>query len=98
LRRSSYSQNNALEACFSLIGVDASIANAFRRILIAEVPSLAINVYIHDNTSVIHDDSIWMQEQPFSPLHIGGGVWLSSFGAPTRSQAHDLEQSPHTLS
>ncbi|CCM06067.1 uncharacterized protein FIBRA_08314 [Fibroporia radiculosa] len=42
---------------FDLIGVDASIANAFRRIMIAEVPSLAIeNVYVWNNTSVIHDE------------------------------------------
>jgi len=39
------------------VGVDASIANAFRRILIAEIPTLAIeNVYIENNTSVIHDE------------------------------------------
>jgi DNA-directed RNA polymerase I and III subunit RPAC1 len=61
---------------FDLIGVDASIANAFRRILIAEVrflfslrketaglngvaqvPTIAIeNVYVLNNTSVIHDE------------------------------------------
>jgi DNA-directed RNA polymerases I and III subunit RPAC1 len=39
------------------VGVDASIANAFRRIMLAEIPSLAIeNVYIEDNTSVIQDE------------------------------------------
>ncbi|QRV94127.1 DNA-directed RNA polymerase II subunit RPB3 [Ceratobasidium sp. AG-Ba] len=42
---------------FDLVGVDASIANAFRRILIAEVPSIAIErVYIWNNTSVIQDE------------------------------------------
>ena len=61
---------------FDLIGVDAAIANAFRRILIAEVrflvslqkeaarcngvaqvPTIAIeNVYVLNNTSVIHDE------------------------------------------
>ena len=42
---------------FSLVGVDASIANAIRRILIAEVSTLAIEtVFIEDNTSVIHDE------------------------------------------
>lgn len=45
------------EASFSLMGVDASVANAFRRILIAEVPSLAIETcYFNDNTSVIADE------------------------------------------
>lgn len=52
-----FHKNDSAEACFSLIGVDAAIANAFRRILIAEIPSLAIeNVYVHNNTSVIHDE------------------------------------------
>ncbi|KAH9835601.1 insert subdomain of RNA polymerase alpha subunit [Rhodofomes roseus] len=42
---------------FDLVGVDASMANAFRRILIAEIPTLAIeHVYVSNNTSVIHDE------------------------------------------
>ncbi|XP_072971070.1 uncharacterized protein [Typha angustifolia] len=42
---------------FDMIGIDASIANAFRRILIAEVPTMAIEkVFIVDNTSVIPDE------------------------------------------
>lgn len=42
---------------FDMIGVDAAIANAFRRILIAEIPTMAIeNVYIMNNTSVIQDE------------------------------------------
>ncbi|GLB38172.1 putative epoxide hydrolase [Lyophyllum shimeji] len=42
---------------FDLVGVDASIANAFRRILIAEVPTVCIeHVYAWDNTSVIQDE------------------------------------------
>ncbi|KAG8997247.1 DNA-directed RNA polymerase core subunit rpc40 [Tulasnella sp. 427] len=42
---------------FDVVGVDASIANALRRILMAEVPSIAIeNVYVWNNTSVIHDE------------------------------------------
>ncbi|KAJ3830194.1 DNA-directed RNA polymerase [Lentinula raphanica] len=42
---------------FDLIGVDASIANAFRRIMIAEVPTIAIDdVYVFNNTTVIHDE------------------------------------------
>ncbi|ODV94310.1 hypothetical protein PACTADRAFT_45101 [Pachysolen tannophilus NRRL Y-2460] len=44
-------------ANFDLIGIDTSIANAFRRIMIAEVPSVAAeNVYIFNNTSVIADE------------------------------------------
>ncbi|EFJ30679.1 hypothetical protein SELMODRAFT_409226 [Selaginella moellendorffii] len=42
---------------FDMIGIDAALANAFRRILIAEVPTMAIEkVLIKDNTSVIQDE------------------------------------------
>ncbi|KXJ14474.1 DNA-directed RNA polymerases I and III subunit RPAC1 [Exaiptasia diaphana] len=42
---------------FDMIGVDASIANAFRRILLAEVPTMAIEkVFIYNNTSIIQDE------------------------------------------
>lgn len=42
---------------FSVIGIDASIANAIRRIIIAEIPTLAIEtVFYDDNTSVIQDE------------------------------------------
>ncbi|XP_006654023.1 DNA-directed RNA polymerases I and III subunit rpac1 [Oryza brachyantha] len=42
---------------FDMIGIDASVANAFRRILIAEVPTMAIEkVLIADNSSVIADE------------------------------------------
>ena len=42
---------------FEVIGIDASIANALRRIMIAEVPTMAIeHVYFRDNTSVIQDE------------------------------------------
>ncbi|KAJ9142086.1 DNA-directed RNA polymerases I and III subunit RPAC1 [Pleurostoma richardsiae] len=52
-----FHQNKQHDASFSLIGIDASIANALRRILIAEIPTLAIeNVFIENNTSVIQDE------------------------------------------
>eukprot|EP01111_Echinosteliopsis_oligospora_P001486 TRINITY_DN1223_c0_g1_i1.p1 TRINITY_DN1223_c0_g1~~TRINITY_DN1223_c0_g1_i1.p1 ORF type:complete len:367 (+),score=91.09 TRINITY_DN1223_c0_g1_i1:109-1209(+) len=42
---------------FDMIGVDAPIANALRRILIAEVPTMAIEkVYIYNNTSIMQDE------------------------------------------
>lgn len=46
------------ELCeFDLVGVDASIANAIRRTLISEVPTVAIeHVYIWNNTSIIQDE------------------------------------------
>lgn len=44
---------------FELIGVDASIANAIRRVLIAEVPTMAIStVFMNDNTSVMQVSSV----------------------------------------
>ncbi|EOR01461.1 hypothetical protein E3P92_00458 [Wallemia ichthyophaga] len=42
---------------FDLIGVDPSIANALRRVMIAEVPAIAVeNVFVFNNTSVMHDE------------------------------------------
>lgn len=52
-----FHQNKPYDAAFSLIGVDASIANAFRRIMLSELPTLAIeDVFIFDNTSIIQDE------------------------------------------
>ena len=49
--------SDELEMEFDLVGVDASTANAFRRILIAEVPTMAIEtVFVFNNTSVIQDE------------------------------------------
>jgi DNA-directed RNA polymerase I and III subunit RPAC1 len=42
---------------FDMIGTDFSLANAFRRIMLAEVPSMAIDrVFIYNNTSIIQDE------------------------------------------
>ena len=42
---------------FDLIGVEPSLANAFRRIMLSDVPSMAIEkVHIYNNTSVIQDE------------------------------------------
>ncbi|KAH3873133.1 DNA-directed RNA polymerases I and III subunit RPAC1-like isoform X2 [Dreissena polymorpha] len=47
--------NDELE--FDMIGIDAAIANAFRRILLSEVPTMAIEkVHIYNNTSIIQDE------------------------------------------
>jgi DNA-directed RNA polymerase I and III subunit RPAC1 len=67
-----------LDACFSLIGIDASIANAFRRILIAEVPTLAIEyVFVNNNTSIIQDE-VLAARLGLVPLR-GGKEGLLSF-------------------
>ncbi|TFL05973.1 DNA-directed RNA polymerase [Pterulicium gracile] len=55
---------------FDLVGVDASIANAFRRIMIAEVPTVAIeSVYAWDNTSIIVDE-VLSQRIGLIPIHV----------------------------
>ena len=59
---------------FELVGVDASIANAIRRVLIAEVPTMAIStVFMNDNTSV-------MQVSHFQVLSTLGRSVVSSSG------------------
>ncbi|TMW54779.1 hypothetical protein DOY81_000012 [Sarcophaga bullata] len=48
-------ENNELE--FDMIGVHPAIANAFRRLMLSEVPSMAFEkVYIYNNTSIIQDE------------------------------------------
>lgn len=55
---------------FDLVGVDASIANAIRRILMAEVPTIAIeDVFIWNNTSVVQDE-VLAQRLGLIPLRI----------------------------
>lgn len=50
-------KNEPTDSSFSLIGIDASVANAFRRIMIAEISSLAIEtVFVNNNTSIIQDE------------------------------------------
>lgn len=50
-------RSEPFNAVFSLIGIDASIANAFRRILLSEIPTLAIETcYITNNTSIVQDE------------------------------------------
>jgi DNA-directed RNA polymerase II subunit RPB3 len=44
---------------FELSDTDASVANALRRIMIAEVPTMAIDIIeVEENTSVLHDEFI----------------------------------------
>lgn len=44
---------------FTVAGIDESMANALRRVMIAEVPTMAIDiVHIHTNTSALNDEFI----------------------------------------
>lgn len=44
---------------FELLNTDLSIANALRRIIISEIPTMAIDlVEIKENTSALHDEYI----------------------------------------
>ncbi|KAI0275302.1 DNA-directed RNA polymerase [Gloeopeniophorella convolvens] len=55
---------------FDLVGVDASIANSLRRILIAEVPAVAIEyVYVWNNTSVMVDE-VFSHRLGLIPLNV----------------------------
>ncbi|XP_010579487.1 PREDICTED: DNA-directed RNA polymerases I and III subunit RPAC1 isoform X4 [Haliaeetus leucocephalus] len=48
-------EEGALE--FDMVGIDAAIANAFRRILLAEVPTMAVEkVFVYNNTSIVQDE------------------------------------------
>uniref|UniRef100_A0A7S4T0S4 DNA-directed RNA polymerases I and III subunit RPAC1 n=2 Tax=Ditylum brightwellii TaxID=49249 RepID=A0A7S4T0S4_9STRA len=45
------------ELVFEMIGVDVSFANALRRIMISDVPTVAIeHVYMWNNSSIVHDE------------------------------------------
>ncbi|KZT74671.1 hypothetical protein DAEQUDRAFT_719854 [Daedalea quercina L-15889] len=70
---------------FDLVGVDASIANAFRRIMIAEIPTIATeHVYVWNNTSVIHDE-VLAHRIGLVPLNVPPGMfkYRNPNGVPT---------------
>ncbi|KAJ5225689.1 DNA-directed RNA polymerase I and III subunit RPAC1 [Penicillium chermesinum] len=76
-----FHRNDPYEASFSLIGLDAAVANAFRRILMAEIPTLAIEyVFVHNNTSVIQDE-VLAQRLGLIPLKgsVEGINWMQWF-------------------
>ncbi|XP_066474621.1 DNA-directed RNA polymerases I and III subunit RPAC1 isoform X3 [Tiliqua scincoides] len=58
---------NTLE--FDMVGIDAAIANAFRRILLAEVPTMAVEkVFVFNNTSIVQDE-ILAHRLGLIPIH-----------------------------
>ncbi|KNG44173.1 RBP11-like subunits of RNA polymerase [Stemphylium lycopersici] len=70
---------------FSLTGIDTSVANAFRRILLSEIPTLAIeDVFIYLNTSIIQDE-VLAHRLGLIPLcgDREGLRWMKWFAKPT---------------
>lgn len=88
-----FHHNSPLDASFSLIGIDAAVANAFRRILIAEIPTLAIEyVFVHNNTSVIQDE-VLAHRLGLVPLK-GGKEGLNSFIKWYKKPTEDEPEAP----
>jgi len=74
---------NEEEMMFDMIGVEAPIANALRRILIAEIPTMAIEtVYITDNTSIIQDE-VLAHRLGLIPIRVDPRWFEWSSGEPT---------------
>jgi hypothetical protein len=77
---------------FDLVGLDSSLANALRRIMIAEVPTIAIeDVYVYTNTSIVQDEvlahRLGMIPLNIEPRHVkmktvgeSVGVWSNAVG------------------
>ncbi|KAF2675268.1 putative DNA-directed RNA polymerase I and III subunit Rpc40 [Microthyrium microscopicum] len=84
-----FHETKAFVSSFSLIGLSAPIANAFRRILIAEVPTIAIeDVYISNNTSVIQDE-VLAQRMGLIPFKIDDDLFKWLKWAPAKGQPRD---------
>ena len=83
--RVEFHKNDSYDASFSLIGIDASLANAFRRILIAEIPTLAVEfVFVQNNTSIIQDE-VLAHRLGLVPLtgSLEGLNWMKWFNKPS---------------
>ncbi|MCJ1482394.1 DNA-directed RNA polymerases I and III subunit RPAC1 [Schaereria dolodes] len=86
--RIQFNKNEPLDSCFSLIGIDASIANAFRRILLAEIPTLAIeHVFVKNNTCIVQDE-VLAHRLGLVPLtgNLEGLNWLKYFPKPAEGE------------
>jgi len=61
---------DAEELVFEMIGVEAPIANALRRILLAEVPTVAIETVYYTKNSGIVQDEVLAHRLGLLPLNI----------------------------
>lgn len=84
-----FHENGQHNASFSLVGIDASVANAFRRIMISEIPTLAIeDVWVNNNTSVIQDEVLChrLGLVPFKGSKTGIHEWMKWYKKPGADQ------------
>lgn len=80
-----FHESTPFDSSFSLIGIDTAVANAFRRILLSEIPTLAIeDVFIYQNTSVIQDE-VLAHRLGLIPLRGSrrGLDWMKWYSKPT---------------
>ena len=62
---------------FDMTGIDVSLANAFRRILLSEVPTMTIEkVFVHNNTGVLRDELV-AQRLGMIPIKVSLSLSLS---------------------
>uniref|UniRef100_A0A0X3PNL7 DNA-directed RNA polymerases I and III subunit RPAC1 n=1 Tax=Schistocephalus solidus TaxID=70667 RepID=A0A0X3PNL7_SCHSO len=83
---------------FDLINLDCTFANAIRRIIVAEVPSFAIErVYLHQNTSVIADE-VFCHRLGLVPLNIDGNkLDFCNNDLPNNCEIDDFDPSHHII-
>ncbi|KAI5200679.1 DNA-directed RNA polymerases I and III 40 kDa polypeptide [Aureobasidium subglaciale] len=98
-----FHKNDQYDSVFSLVGIDASVANAYRRIMLSEIPTLAIeDVFVYDNTSIIQDEVLCHRLGliPFTGSR-EGLRWMQWFkkGPPKDdpAQQHIFQQSGETI-
>lgn len=77
---------------FDLIGVDAPIANALRRIMIAEVPTMAIEkISVVNNTSIIQDENL-CHRIGLIPIHVDPRYFVYKKPSLNPEEEIDLDQ------
>ncbi|KAI1720793.1 RNA polymerase rpb3/RpoA insert domain-containing protein [Ditylenchus destructor] len=89
---------DGMDVEFDLANVGASMANAIRRVLIAEVPSMAIEkVYLYQNTSVIPDE-VLCHRLGLLPIYANPSHFLfparRDLTDEDREKSNDVEEEP----